>query len=320
MEEKNTNNIEEEIDFEKVGKTPIRWFGIIYPYFVGLIMLGGLFYVYNLNSITENKVKPTVQDTTRLKYELPTKAAIMLEGVDIAVISNPTPELITKGKELYSANCSSCHGADGKGDGVAGAGLNPKPRNFTNKDGWTNGMTIADMYKTIQEGISGTGMVAYEYLPVADRFAMIHFIHSLMKDFPKNTPEELAALDQTYSLAAGKIVPNQIPVAKAVKLIKSENEEQSNKAFALAKVIGLDKDILGFKVYDKVVSDRYRAAYFMLKSDKWMGNDMDFRNYISPTISNNGFNPAFLKLNANQISELRAFLIEFYDKKIEAKK
>jgi mono/diheme cytochrome c family protein len=32
-----------------------------------------------------------------------------------------------KGKLIYDANCASCHGDTGKGDGSAGASLNPKP-------------------------------------------------------------------------------------------------------------------------------------------------------------------------------------------------
>ena len=49
--ELNNKKIEEEINFKNVVKTPIRWFGIIYPYFLFLIVVGGLFYVSNLNSI-----------------------------------------------------------------------------------------------------------------------------------------------------------------------------------------------------------------------------------------------------------------------------
>ncbi len=32
-----------------------------------------------------------------------------------------------RGKKLFQANCASCHGVQGKGDGPAGAGLHPKP-------------------------------------------------------------------------------------------------------------------------------------------------------------------------------------------------
>ena len=38
-----------------------------------------------------------------------------------------------KGKELFTQNCASCHGATGKGDGAAAVALNPKPRNLSDK-------------------------------------------------------------------------------------------------------------------------------------------------------------------------------------------
>ncbi len=35
------------------------------------------------------------------------------------------------GAVIFNANCSSCHGISGKGDGPVGAALTPSPRNFT---------------------------------------------------------------------------------------------------------------------------------------------------------------------------------------------
>ncbi len=38
---------------------------------------------------------------------------------------------VKKGKKIFTQMCVICHGAKGKGDGVAGAALSPKPANFT---------------------------------------------------------------------------------------------------------------------------------------------------------------------------------------------
>jgi mono/diheme cytochrome c family protein len=38
------------------------------------------------------------------------------------------------GKAPFEANCASCHGTSGKGDGPVGAALNPSPRDFTQGD------------------------------------------------------------------------------------------------------------------------------------------------------------------------------------------
>lgn len=49
----------------------------------------------------------------------------------VAVGGNPD-----KGKPLFLARCSFCHGPTGKGDGPAGAALKPAPTNFTAPDYW----------------------------------------------------------------------------------------------------------------------------------------------------------------------------------------
>ena len=36
-----------------------------------------------------------------------------------------------RGRKLFAANCASCHGASARGDGPAGAALNPRPADLT---------------------------------------------------------------------------------------------------------------------------------------------------------------------------------------------
>ncbi len=48
-------------------------------------------------------------------------------------LTNPftdDPEAIVEGEILFQANCSSCHGSSGEGDGPASGGLNPPPQNL----------------------------------------------------------------------------------------------------------------------------------------------------------------------------------------------
>jgi len=40
-----------------------------------------------------------------------------------------------RGKKLYKANCASCHGPTGRGDGPAGAALNPRPADLATMAG-----------------------------------------------------------------------------------------------------------------------------------------------------------------------------------------
>mgnify|MGYP000191304314 CR=1 FL=1 len=55
-------------------------------------------------------------------------------------------------KTQYSTFCVACHGAEGKGDGAAGAALDPKPTDLT-----TSTLSDADTTKIIKEGGAAVG-------------------------------------------------------------------------------------------------------------------------------------------------------------------
>ena len=65
---------------------------------------------------------------------------------------------------LYRARCAVCHGAEGRGDGPAGALLTPPPRDFTSgvyKFRSTPSGTLpteSDVFRTISRGLPGTAM------------------------------------------------------------------------------------------------------------------------------------------------------------------
>jgi cytochrome c553 len=61
-----------------------------------------------------------------------------------------------KGAEVFKTFCVACHGPEGKGDGPAGAALNPKPANF----GDPERASKADdeyVYKMVSEGGQANG-------------------------------------------------------------------------------------------------------------------------------------------------------------------
>ncbi|MGC8492273.1 MAG: c-type cytochrome [Syntrophobacteraceae bacterium] len=62
--------------------------------------------------------------------------AIVCLGIGYAALARAADPSAATGKTLYTANCTICHGADGKGQGPAAMSLTPKPQDFTSKQFW----------------------------------------------------------------------------------------------------------------------------------------------------------------------------------------
>jgi mono/diheme cytochrome c family protein len=119
---------------------------------------------------------------------------------DIASVKEPwveNPQVIEHGAKVFATNCAMCHGAEGKGDGAAGASLNPHPRNLV-EGKWTQGPGITDHFKVVTNGIQGSSMAAFgASIKTADRWALVQFINSITQNKSTDTPEKVAAFAQT---------------------------------------------------------------------------------------------------------------------------
>jgi mono/diheme cytochrome c family protein len=112
--------------------------------------------------------------------------AAMMGGLPAAYASlrNPLPMnagTVERGAEVYKANCASCHGPTGYGDGPAASSLNPRPANLA----WLSRMPMSRwdpfMFWTVSEGGApfGTAMPSFkDSLSDADRWAVIGYIQA----------------------------------------------------------------------------------------------------------------------------------------------
>jgi len=87
-------------------------------------------------------------------------------------------DAIKKGKKLYAQNCTICHGAKGKGDGMAGAALKPKPADFTSEA--IQAESDGAIFWKMSEGRSP--MAAYKgVLSEEQRWQLVAYIRTLKK-------------------------------------------------------------------------------------------------------------------------------------------
>ena len=118
-------------------------------------------------------------------------------GITLDEIPAPAPSL-SRGAEVYQANCASCHGTLGRGDGPAGVGLNPAPTNLGDGPALRDQSPL-DYYRRITIGVVGTAMPSFEQrLSPADRWAAALYATLLRLPAPSgDVPAALSSFSVT---------------------------------------------------------------------------------------------------------------------------
>ncbi len=227
--------------------------------------------------------------------EAPTAQGYTVPPVDPKTVMTPNPELLAKGKELYTKTCSSCHGAEGKGNGPAGASLNPKPRDLTVAGGWKNGPRLPELFKTLDEGIKGSSMVSYNFLPKKDRMAILHHVQSLAGF--QRPAEDAKALDAVAKLvgSAGEVVPPRIPVSLAMRHLSAE-------ASPMALALRADAPEAS------ALADAARAARTLATHPEWRSSEQALARVALANLGTNGFSASVATYDNAQWKALKAAL------------
>ncbi|MEX2595370.1 MAG: FTR1 family protein [Salibacteraceae bacterium] len=114
---------------------------------------------------------------------------------------------LKKGQALFAQQCASCHGADGKGNGPASAGLNPMPTNFHDRE-VINKIAPLQAFNTISLGIEGTSMRAFEELSPEEVWNLSFYILSLPHKGEKHRSQQAIAkigLEEIATLSNEKL-------------------------------------------------------------------------------------------------------------------
>jgi mono/diheme cytochrome c family protein len=215
--------------------------------------------------------------------EFPPQKGFEIPAVDPKTLMTPSPELIERGRALYPNNCAACHGVQGQGDGPAAATMNPRPRSFANPNAWVNGNHAPGIYKTLGEGIRGTSMAAFDYLPKKDRMALVHYVQSLGA-FRHDTASAAQMADLSRALAtAGEKTTNKIPVSAAIEKLRAE--------FSAAPALAVDEEDRspGAELLRQAVTNPLRASQYLAQSRVWRAGYRELAASIAPGLPANGF-------------------------------
>jgi len=99
-----------------------------------------------------------------------------------AANKNPVPadaKSVAAGQKLFEKYCTNCHGDKGKGDGMEGEELNPRPADLTDAE-WKHGDTDGEIYTVIRDGVKGTGMKAFgSKMTSHELWDVVNYVRSL---------------------------------------------------------------------------------------------------------------------------------------------
>lgn len=286
---------EDEIDFKEIIKHPSRWFGYAFIYVLMVVLAISIVFLNQLDFVEKNTTPYFETDTGKLFVEIQPRLGSFAEGVKFENLNSKTEEIISRGEELYKSTCASCHGNEGKGDGLASAGLNPKPRNFTNHEGWKNGRSLVQIYNTLQEGIAGSSMVAYDFLSPKDRISLYYYISSKFfgnSQFP--TAKDFAELDSAYRVSEPQVIPTQIPTTLAIQRIFEDNKMNIEISNTIARLLSTFTYNYSFSRY---VNEPNLFANFLVNSRGSIKSPIDLKTLLLLNTPKNGFSMSFFKLN-----------------------
>jgi len=92
-------------------------------------------------------------------------------GADMDELPSELPSL-ARGAEIYRAECASCHGNLGRGDGPGAVGLDPVPTKLADAEQLRDASPL-DFYRRVTIGVAGTAMPSFEArYSVDDRWAV----------------------------------------------------------------------------------------------------------------------------------------------------
>ncbi len=158
-----------------------------------LLPVWAVFYLFVVGGLVAPEVRPVartvpgvagiaagpVEDGSEQVQEI-------LAVVPKEVLDDPMPTLspaaLQTAQQQYATLCAVCHGPEGRGDGPAGATLNPKPMNFHAR-AFQERMPPGATFWVIKHGLADTprrsGMPAFGALSDEQVWALVAYIRQL---------------------------------------------------------------------------------------------------------------------------------------------
>ena len=204
-------------------------------------------------------------------------AGALLVAYPVPVAPARAPSL-QQGQALYQAQCASCHGVQGKGDGPLASGLSPPPVAFSNRER-ARERSLFGLHQTISHGVPGTSMPSFAALSDADRWALSFFASTLAfseqereagaaqwKSDPalRAAMPTLSALTQSSESALSRTMPSQ-QAAAVLAYLRSKPDalnQSSDGSLALSST-RLRESLAALEKNDKAGAARLALSAYL---------------------------------------------------------
>lgn len=206
---------------------------------------------------------------------------------------------LAQGKSVYEANCLSCHGVTGRGDGPGAKDLNPPAADFSSKDRNTF-LSPTKVFNTARIGIEGTAMKGFDQLNDEDLWAVAFYIFSL-----KHNSEAAAPLESWQKNISLEDVSNSSDPALLEKLEGNDEEKKSKLASIRHYVEGSNHNkFIAFAVSNlNQAVDDYKNGKYDLAHSKALTAYLEGVEPIEPKIK--AKNPTLLREIETQMLAVR---------------
>lgn len=204
-------------------------------------------------------------------------AGALLAAYPVPVAPSKLPS-VQRGAALYYAQCASCHGAQGKGDGPLATKLTPPPIAFTDRERARERSLFA-LHQNITRGVEGTSMPAFASLSDEDRWALSFFISTMAFGEDERqagarmwkadqalhmTVPSLAVLTQLSESALAKTLPAQ-QASAVLAYLRSEPEalDQTKGTQLLLAKARLQESLAALEKGDAVKASRLALSAYL---------------------------------------------------------
>jgi mono/diheme cytochrome c family protein len=131
--------------------------------------------------------RETFQDTLEKIFGTPAQPHLKLKGTaEARKILQLDDKLLATGSRYYRVQCMHCHGLTGDGRGPTAPWVNPHPRDYRlglfkfqsadQTDGTQRHPLRSDLLRTLEHGVEGTAMPAFNMLSLHDRESLASYV------------------------------------------------------------------------------------------------------------------------------------------------